>query len=675
MSKTPRSVFTLSELISSSTRLSASSRLFGATASALAILTLSSCAHLRGGTELAADPTGSLVSNDPNLTTIVILGTNDIHGALAPQKLWTRESNSIDSVEYERGGAAAFAGHLKVLRKRLGDHLIWLDAGDHSHGALESDLNEGAAMIRFFNAAGLTAAAIGSHEFDFGPIGRESRPGDDARGAFKARVAEARFSYLGANILDRATQKPADFGAHSRASMIVNAGGIQVGIIGLTTPTTSSTALPAFVKDLKFTEMAPAVVREAKSLRAQGAQTIVVTAHAGVECEPGRASAYHSVKRPDDPLGLCDPDGEISELLRALPKGTVDAVVSGQTHTVVHHWIQGVPVIQAGARLALYNLIYLTIDRRTGKVVTDRTRIEGPISVCEKVFERQRDCNGERPAPKEGRGRMVRARLHGASIDSDSQVEEALEPIFSATEVEKKRVIGKSALDVPYNRERESEMGNLVADAIRDATGADFAIMSAGGIRASLPSGSITYGDLAKAIPFDYSIALIEVSGSQLRDITRVAQSGARGVAPLSGLKAKLVSLDGKARSSDLNGDGKIDHWEIDRLIALTLPDGHRLEDQRIYKLATVDFLLSGDDAQGWAFEQVPRDRILRQGGGLLRDAVERYIRMRTERLSAVLNERHPLVDPGQPRITHEKGFPAGSKKGRSRGVRRKSKK
>ena len=67
-------------------------------------------------------------------------------------------------------------------------------------GTLESNLGEGAAVVDAYNAMGYTAAAVGNHEFDFGPAGPAAipeQPGDDPRGALKLRIAEAQFAGTG----------------------------------------------------------------------------------------------------------------------------------------------------------------------------------------------------------------------------------------------------------------------------------------------------------------------------------------------------------------------------------------------------------------------------------------------------------------------------------------------
>ena len=136
----------------------------------------------------------------PDLVTLSVVGTTDVHGFV-----FSRNG---------RGGVALLAGYIKNLRAARtadGGATLLFDSGDTFQGGIESNLTEGGLVIDAYNALGYTAAAIGNHEFDFGPVdlpgARQTREGDP-RGAIKARAAQARFPFLAANLLDAATDRP-----------------------------------------------------------------------------------------------------------------------------------------------------------------------------------------------------------------------------------------------------------------------------------------------------------------------------------------------------------------------------------------------------------------------------------------------------------------------------------
>lgn len=588
--------------------------------------------------------------NDSRFETVAILGTNDLHGTLLPQQLKTREQEATSApVEYEAGGATYLASYIEIARRHLGNRLLWLDAGDEWQGSIESNLAKGAPMVSFYNENGLHAAAVGNHEFDFGPESDATpEAAQDVLGALKARFQEAKYPYLSANILERATGKLAPL-PNLRPSAVFDVGRLRVGVIGLSTVETPTTTRSTYVESLQFAELKRATIREAAAVRKAGADIVVVVAHVGLKC--GRnGHSLHSIRKPDDPQGGCEDRDEMVQLLRSLPSGTVDAVVSGHSHQIVHHWVSGVPVIQGGAFGRYFNIIYLTYDLNQRRLVADRTRIEGPVPVCPRIFRNQGDCNGDRPAPKEGRGSLVAPRFMGERISADERTERLIAPAVARAADMKKREVGEALRPIEHERMTESPLGNLVADALRASSGADVALVNAGGIRAPIEQGRITYGAVFRSLPFDNAVSVVKVTGRQLKLILRIAESGSRGYPSVSGVRLRLISPAYDAPSEDLNGDKRVDAWEVNRLIDARLADGSPIRDERIYSLATIDFLVTGGDDLHWIMKQIPQERIQLSTGEVMRDAVVKYLAT-----SGPLNGvETPLVRVDDPRLKFE---------------------
>src|SRR6185369_832792 len=276
-----------------------------------------------------------------------------------------------------------YLANLRRARARDGGGVLLLDAGDMFQGTLESNLGEGAAVIRAYGALGYGAAAIGNHEFDFGPAGPAATPrspADDPRGAIKARAAEARFPLLAASTIDAATGRPVAWpGVNIRPSVVLDVAGVKVGVIGVTTPATPRATIAANVRGLSFAPLAPAIAAEARALRAAGATMIVVAAHAGGGCT--------RLDDPDD-LRSCEADAEIFRVARALRAGDgaadvgvgVDVIVAGHTHDGVAHRVAGVAIIESYAEGRAFGRVDVTIDRATGRPIA--TRIHPPRQLC-----------------------------------------------------------------------------------------------------------------------------------------------------------------------------------------------------------------------------------------------------------------------------------------------------
>ena len=599
----------------------------------------------------------SLAVSTSDYETIVILGTNDIHGALAPLRMKSREADGVTPVEYETGGALMLASHVRELKEEFGNKLIWLDGGDEFQGSIESNSAKGAPMVSFFNSTGLQGAAIGNHEFDFGAVNDPA----DRLGTLKARASEAHYPYLAANIFDAKSGQVVPF-PNSFPSVMMNVGRLKVGVIGLSTLETPHTTFPENIKSLIFKELESSALREAQALRKAGAQIVLLTAHVGLKCDTGRASPANSVRKPTDPLGFCSPDDELVKFLKKVPPGTIDAVVSGHSHQVVHHWVEGVPVVQAGSSAKYLNLIYLTYDLKNGRVATDRTLIEGPVPICSQVFKNQGDCNGERPAPSAGRGPLVPPVFHGETLEPDATIVALLKPVFERSALVASELVTQAARRLEHDRRRESELGNLITDAMRLFAGTDAALMNSGGIRAPIEQGPVRFENVFRTLPFDNTITVVPLTGAQLKLMLRVVESGGRGFHAISGLRLRLIPLEREAPSDDLNRNGKIEPWEVNRLLGVTLEDGTPLRDEALYTIAIPDFLALGGDDLKWIMTQIPRSK-LKMNDRLLRDVVLEHLKTRLPSDAGWNSTEHPLVDPKKPRYVFSKPGAAKSKK------------
>jgi 5'-nucleotidase len=589
----------------------------------------------------------SCAHSKPSLTPgpdeIAILAFNDFHGALLPQK---------NPGGTESGGALALARMIATARSLYGDRLLVLEAGDSMQGTLESNLVEGASVIEVFNRMGVQMGVIGNHEFDYGPIGQGTplKSGDDVLGALKQRLSEARYPFVVANIFDRKTGQRLEL-PNTLPSRKVQLGQTTVGVIGITTIDTPSTTLPDHVRQLEFRDQAPIILAEAQALRAQGARVIVLLAHAGLKCDFEQSAPSTPPKRvhaPSDRALPCGERDEIVTLLRALPPGTLDAVIAGHSHQIVHHWVSGVPVIQAGANGQYVNLLRMRIDAATGRVRPSETRINGPLPVCERVNKDSGECAHSR---KTDNPTAVLATFLGKSLVSTPEVQQTLDTALARTSEIRGRALGFAARPVSHPRRSESEFGNLVADALRAHADTPIGLMNSGGIRTQLEAGPITYETLYRALPFDNSVTRLELTGRELKTVLQIATSGAHGLIQVSGLSLKVLPPEAPPVSrKDLNGDGEVENWEENRLLNAELVNdqGARkpIREQALYALAVPDYVARGGDHWDVVTSKLSRARV-RFFPTLIRDAVEQ----RLAEIGPVNSLDAPLRDPRNPRI------------------------
>jgi 5'-nucleotidase len=520
---------------------------------------------------------------------VVIVGTTDVHG-------WFNghvETPPGGGEGVLWGGLPVLATHVEALRVQNGGRVLLVDSGDMFQGTLESNLFEGEAVVRGYNVMGYAAAAVGNHEFDFGPVGPEPIPhkrGDDALGALKRNAELAMFPLLSANMIEKATGKTP---AWAKPSIMVRVGGAKIGIIGLSTPDTPAVTMAVNVESLSFTDPVAATIEEARKLRAQGADAIIVIAHIGGRCTD--LSDEHS-------LASCDMDAEAIGLLQSLPPGTIDAFFAGHTHANMRQYVNGVPAVQGLAMSREFSVVDLWIDTAHDRVTKSEMRM--PTMICSFVYEGTELCD---PRTAAKGAKLVPRVFAGEIVQPDARVASVLDPYLRRVAAKRDQKVGIVASG-PFTRaySGESPLGDLIADALRKSAGADVALMNSGGIRAELPAGELTYGDIFAVSPFDNFPALVILTGAQLVDLLRATTTGQRGIMQVSGVR---YTFDASKKG-------------LDRFLSAELDNGTPINPAKLYTVIMPDFIAAGGDGAADVMKTVPADRIQTSFAAPIRDVL-----------------------------------------------------
>jgi 5'-nucleotidase/UDP-sugar diphosphatase len=269
-----------------------------------------------------ATQTGPVASQD--LTEkVVILHTNDFHGAVEPQV--------SAGGAHETGGLVNLVSLIDQLRGEDPEHTLLLDAGDSFQGSYVSNSSQGQVVMAAMNVAGYDAWTLGNHEFDWG------------QEVLRERIDQAEFPVLAANLLDIATGQVWEPVA---PYTIVEVGRARVAILGLTYPDTPVINKPQNVEGLGFEGAVETVRRYLPELEEQ-ADLIVVLSHAGYDYDLALAKAV---------------DG-------------VDVIVGGHSHKSIErpYQVKDTIIVQAGAKGQVIGRLELTVDLATGQV-TDYVR-------------------------------------------------------------------------------------------------------------------------------------------------------------------------------------------------------------------------------------------------------------------------------------------------------------
>jgi 5'-nucleotidase / UDP-sugar diphosphatase len=443
------------------------------------------------------------------------------------------------------GGAAQLSALVKTIRRRE-PRVFLFDSGDLFTGTF-SFLTKGEALMKLWAAMRFDAMAIGNHEFDYGSA------------SFAPLMEKAPFPVLGANIYVKESGK-----RYSKPWAIVERGGVRLGVIGIIGMDARSVALPSGITTLDFTDPRGEVSAAVKELRPK-VDLIVVLAHQG-KTGPMQtdAEAHPEVQRDFD---------EDVELAGAVPG--IDVFVGGHAHRGIEtpfvHPRTGTIIVQTygyGTRLG-----YLKLWLRGRKIVKHR-------------------------------GELLK--VWSDRLTPDPAVVAALAPYREQAAKTIGEVVGRCEMRLVRDYNAESPLGDFVTDVMRETTRAEVAIQNAGGLRADLPEGDVTKGNVLDALPFVNSVVTLQLTGRQLKDVLEQGLTLERGLVQVSGIRAVYdLSLP----------SGK-------RLVEATVA-GRPIEDERVYTVATNSFVAQGGDLYT-TFLAATKTA---DGGVLLSDVVMTHLR------------------------------------------------
>lgn len=552
---------------------------------------------------------------------ITIVGLNDFHGALEERTVQLQTSGGTTAT-VRTGGGALLAAYVAKMEKGNPSGTIILSGGDMWQGSLESNYFEGRPVALLDNGIGVDAAALGNHEFDYGPTGPVSLadPKDPPAvryGALEARRKDMQFPLLAANVRGTEPGVPA-----FQPWVMLERKGLKIAVIGLATEDTPNVTQRPNVAGLAFDPPAAALKKAADEARAKGAQIVVGVGHLGGNCKRGT---------PPDDETACKEDEEVVHMLSQVPPGTIDAFVAGHTHQYIAHMIKGVPVIESGAYGVAIGSIELEYDFEAKRVV--RTTIQPVVSVCRDVLLDTGECSQPVDATKV-RPIVIPAAFQSGPIEPSADVQQLLAPFRQEVAEMKSEILATAERPLAVKRSEPSDVGALVTDELVAATrrhddlpDADFALQNSGGLRTPLPKGAISYGALYEVLPFDNLLVTMKVTGAQIDAmLTGVVKTGR--IFQASGLTIELTCAKGKPESAR----------------ALTL-EGKPLDPKKSYTVVWNDFLANGGDGTKEALEGVEQTFHPKY---VMRDVVAEGLRTRKTPLNSV---KEPALDPKKPRL------------------------
>ena len=385
--------------------------------------------------------------------------------------------------------------------------------------------------------------------------------------------AMSEFDILGANVVKE--DGTSDFDLFMVYEM---ENGMRVGVFGIATEETKTKSHPNNTIGIEFADVIETGNAAVEALAEMDVDLVVALIHLGID----GSSADTAYTLADNVEGI-------------------DLIVDGHSHHVTGEERNGAYIVQAGNYLSHIGVV--NVSMVDGEPVFESTQ---------HPYEELKDLEADEY-------------IAGLIAETTAPIEEMQEEVIGFTTV---------ALDgVRENvRAGETNLGNLITDAMIAASGADVALTNGGGIRASIDEGDITLGEVLEAFPFTNVLTNIEVTGA---DLMAALEHGVKDYPAAAG---HFPHVSGMSYTFDPN-------QEVGSRITELMIGDEPVDLEATYMLVTNDFLAAGGDGY-----EMFGGEILAYSG-LLSEVLETYLRANPE-ISPQVEGRIvalPLVEVPEP--------------------------
>ena len=453
--------------------------------------------------------------NNDQSYAITILHTNDHHG-----RFWKNKRG-----EY---GMAARKTLIDTIRREVteqGGYLLLLSGGDINTGVPESDSQDAKPDFLGMKKLGYDAMALGNHEFD-NPIE-----------ILQKQKKWAGFPFLSANVLQAKNGKLL-FQSH----IIKKYQGLKIAIVGFTTKDTEIIGNPEYLTGIKILdpiEVGKTLIPELKKKN----DLVIAVTHMG-----HYKNGNYGGNAPGDVT------------LARQTKG-LDIIIGGHSQNPIFEPdIQNNTLILQAHEWGKY-VGRLDLEYKANQLVVKNYRLI-PINLKKKI--------------KNAEGKTQRVLIE-AEIAEDEDLKNFLAPYQEKGQHELQKEIGTSNGIFESNRNKETNIGNLIALAQMSKTNSDLAVMNSGGIRANLEQGAITYKDVLIVHPFGNDLCTVIFTGAELKDYLQVVGNKKKGTGAFPQFEGVKLIYNGEILTS----------LEV---------QGIAVANDKTYKLSLNSYIASGGD-------------------------------------------------------------------------------
>ena len=467
--------------------------------------------------------------------------------------------------------------YYKHEMQKLTPYVTLVDAGDWAQGATIGMIAQGRYILEIMNAMNYEVAVPGNHEFDYG------------WSQFENFARNLKCGFISANLRDLRTGEPV-FAPYKMFTY----GDVKVAFVGACTPESITKSTPSYFMDdsgkyiydfdgeATGEKLIASIQKAVDGARADGADYVIVVGHLG---------EYEDVT-------------EVWAVPFIAPRTRgIDVFIDGHSHEVTPALMfknadgKDVAVVQTGTKLHNIGKITITTD---GAVKTELV------------------------ADVEGRDEKITALI----ADIKRRYEDTLRQTLSFTSFDLRAMDDAGEWII---RNAENGLCNLAADAMlysasETKTGrADVGLFNAGGLRANIKAGRITFNDALSVMPFNNTVCIVEVAGQTLLD---ELEHGVRLMPQRNGGFLHVAGMTYKVDTS-IPSPVKVDDRNIllgiegERRVKDAKVNGEPLDPAKTYKVVSISYVLTalGD---GHVFKGA---RLIEADYATASDAFARYIR------------------------------------------------
>ena len=504
-------------------------------------------------------------------------------------------TNDVHCAVDDNIGYAGLAAYKKEMQAAY-NYVALVDCGDSVQGDVIGTLSKGEYLVDIMNEVGYDFASFGNHEFDY------TLP------QLQKLIDKAKYQYLCCNLTYTAKDGKGLTGY--KAYEIKTYGDIKVAFVGIDTPESFTKSTPTYFQDAngKFVysfaegnngaDLYNKVQETVDAAKKDGATYVVAIAHLGIDesSEPWRSTDL-----------IANTTG-------------IDAVLDGHSHSTIAMELvknkdgKEIPLSSTGTKLVNIGKLTISDGVFTTELVSDYAAKDDTTDVFVKSIQEKNEA-------------LVNTVVARTSVDLTTKHSDGTRAI----------------------RNRETNLGDLCADAYRAVSGADIALVNGGGIRADIPAGDITYGQIIKVHPYGNALCVVEATGQEIidalewtaRNTMATFSDGENAIGEMGGflqVSGLTYTINADIPSSVVKND-KSEFVKVDGAYRVSdiMVGGQPLDVNKTYTLASHNYMLK-DAGDGYTMFGTKNVKLLKDGVMIDNQVLINYI---VNNLGGVVGEQY----------------------------------